>query len=91
MASKKSKTDTPPPASENLLRISQAATAAGLSKQTIEYYIMLGLVRPSSNPAKRGRFFDDATIRRIKLINQLNQSGYTLGAIRDIYFSGKKP
>lgn len=89
MAGKKSKTDNPPSESENLLRISQAATAAGVSKQTIEYYIMLGLVHPSDNPTKRGRFFDDAAVRRIKLIKQLNQSGYTLGAIRDIYFPDK--
>lgn len=89
MAGKKPKRDNPPPQSESLLRISQAAAAAGISKQTIEYYIMLGLVQPSDNPAKHGRFFDNAAIRRIKLIKQLNESGYTLGAIRDLYFPGK--
>jgi DNA-binding transcriptional MerR regulator len=69
------------------MRISQAATAAGVSKQTIEYYILIGLLQPIR--VDGGRFFDEALVRRIQLIRQLNDSGYTLRAIRETYLKGK--
>lgn len=68
--------------SEKLMKISQAAEAAGVSKQTVEYYIMLGLIEPISPPGSRRRFFDDKLVKRIKLIHELNASGYTLREIR---------
>jgi len=67
------------------MRISQAADAAGVSKQTIEYYIMLGLVKAIRRPGHRGRYFDAELVRRIRLIRRLNESGYTLRAIRETY------
>ena len=68
-----------------LMRLSQAAAAAGVSRQTLEYYIMLGLVEPIRRPPKRDRYFDEALVRRVRLIRQLNESGYTLGSIRQTY------
>ncbi len=68
-----------------LMRISQAAKTAGVSNQTIEYYIMLGLIEPIRKPDLGGRFFDANLITRIRLIRQLNESGYTLRAIRETY------
>ncbi len=82
-----------PPAKDNssgkdeLMRISKAAQASGISKQTIEYYVMLGLIEPIRKEGKRGRFFDANLIRRIRLINQLNESGYTLRAIRETFLT----
>ena len=64
---------------------SAAAKAAGVSKQTVEYYIMLGLVSPIRRPPQRGRFFDASLVKRIRLIRRLNESGYTLRAIRETY------
>ena len=69
----------------SLMRISQVAQAAGVSKQTVEYYVMLGLVRPIRRPGRRGRYFDMELVRRIRLIRRLNESGYTLRAIRETY------
>ena len=71
----------------SLMRISEAARAAGVSTQTVEYYIMLGLIIPIRPAGKRGRFFDAQLIRRIRLIRRLNESGYTLQAIRETYLS----
>ena len=68
-----------------LMRISQAAAAAGVKRQTVEYYCLLGLVRPIRLPRRRGRYFDAALVKRIALIRNLNASGYTLGAIRETY------
>ena len=69
----------------SLMRISAAARAAGVSKQTVEYYIMLGLIHPLSKPGRTGRYFDKNLVKRIRLIQQLNKSGYTLRAIRETY------
>ncbi len=72
-----------------LMRISQAANAAGVSKQTVEYYVMVGLVSPIRTPGKRDRLFDDALVKRIRLIRKLNESGYTLRSIRETYLRNR--
>ena len=64
------------------MRIGQAAKAAGVSVQTVEYYVMLGLVEPITRPPSRRRFFDEQLVKRIRLIRELNDSGYTLREIR---------
>ena len=72
-----------------LMRISAAAEAAGVSTRTVEYYILIGLVRPIHQPDKPGRYFDAALVRRIRLIKRLNNSGYTLRDIRETYLRKK--
>lgn len=70
----------------SLMRISQAARSAGVSKQTVEYYIMIGLVSPIRRRGTKGRFFDEEIVKRIRIIRRLNTSGYTLRSIRETYF-----
>jgi hypothetical protein len=79
-----SKSDEP-----SCVRISAAAKSAGVSRQTVEYYILIGLITPIRLPGRPGRFFDRRLIRRIRLIRRMNDSGYTLRAIREIYMKGK--
>jgi len=74
---------------KSLMRISQAARRAKVSTQTIEYYIMLGLIEPIRPTGQRGRFFDDKLVRRIRLIRRLNETGYTLRAIRETYLKNR--
>lgn len=69
------------------MRISKAAAAAEVSAQTVEYYIMIGLIKPIRRSGKNGRYFDEKLVRRIKLIRRLNRSGYTLRDIRQTYLS----
>ncbi len=76
-------------AEKSLMRISAAAKAAGVSNQTVEYYMMIGLISPIRLKDRFGRFFDEGLIRRIKLIRELNETGYTLRDIRDIYIKDK--
>ena len=71
------------------MRISAAAKASGVSKHTIEYYVMLGLIEPLREEGRKGRFFDDELIKRIRLIREMNQSGYTLRDIRETYLSNR--
>jgi DNA-binding transcriptional MerR regulator len=82
--------NVPPPTWQpNWMRISAAAEAAGVSKQTVEYYIMIGLITPLHKPGRKGRFFDDELVKRIRLVRELNESGYTLRDIREIYLRNR--
>ena len=67
------------------MRIAEVARACGVSKQTVEYYIMLGLVEPLRPPGKSGRYFTAKHVTRVRLIRRLNQSGYTLRSIGETY------
>jgi DNA-binding transcriptional MerR regulator len=71
------------------MRLAQAAAAAEVSKQTIEYDVALQLIRPIRLPGHFGRFFDDALVRRIRLIRRLNRTRMALRDIRDTYLKGK--
>ena len=68
-----------------LLSIGNAAKEAGLSRQTLQYYLMVGLIRPTMVPATNRRMFDKNAVERIKLIKKLNKSGYPLRAIRELF------
>ena len=77
------------PEKSSEMRLAAAAQAAGVSKQTIEYYIMVSLIKPIRHKDRYGRFFDDKIVRRIKLIRELNETGYTLRDIREIYIKDR--
>ena len=70
---------------EKLLRLGQAAAVAGVSKQSLQYYLMVGLVDPTSRTESGQQIFDDKAIRRIQLVKQRNASGYPLRDIREIF------
>jgi len=76
-------------AGRELLRTGEAAKAAGVSRQTLQYYLMVGLIEPSQRTTGGHQLFGTDAIKRIKLIKQLNDSGYTLRDIRDIFLEGK--
>ncbi len=69
--------------------IGPAAKKAGVSRQSVQYYLMLGLLEPSETTATGRRLFDDKAIERIKLIKKLNESGYPLRAIRELFLQGR--
>ncbi|OQA03410.1 MAG: HTH-type transcriptional regulator HmrR [Planctomycetes bacterium ADurb.Bin401] len=69
--------------------ISKAAKLAGVSTQSLQYYIMVGLIKPSMVTETNRRLFDESSIERIKLIKKLNKSGYPLRAIRELFLEGK--
>ncbi len=71
------------------MRISKAAASAGLTVQTVRYYMLLGLIAPLRSGRSRGRFFDKRLVDRIKLIHRLNRSGYALRDIRETYLRGR--
>jgi DNA-binding transcriptional MerR regulator len=69
-----------------LLRTGAAAKKAGISRQSLQYYLMLGLVNATEVTPTGRRLFDRKAIEKIRLIKKLNESGYTLRAIRELFF-----
>lgn len=67
------------------MQIGQAAKKAGVSRQSLQYYLMVGLLEPVEVTPSGRRMFDNASVERIQLIRKLNQSGYTLRAIRELF------
>lgn len=74
---------------QNLMPVGKAAKKAGVSRQSLQYYMMIGLLEPSAVTKTGRRMFDAAAIEKIKLIKQLNTSGYPLREIRDVFFESK--
>jgi len=74
---------------ENLISIGLAAKKAGISRQSLQYYIMVGLLEPTEVTPTGRRLFDQKNIERIKLIKKLNDSGYPLRAIRELFLQGR--
>ena len=72
------------------MQIGQAAKEAGVSRQSLQYYLMVGLLEPVSVTSSGRRLFDGASVERIQLIHKLNKSGYTLRAIRELFIEREK-
>ncbi len=69
--------------------IGAAAKKAGISRQSLQYYLMVGLLEPTEVTPTGRRMFDEKCIERIKLIRKLNDSGYPLRAIRELFLEGR--
>ena len=74
---------------KKLFAIGPAAKKAGISRQSLQYYLMVGLLEPSETTETGRRLFNQKTIERIKLIKNLNDSGYPLRAIRELFMEGR--
>jgi DNA-binding transcriptional MerR regulator len=72
-----------------LTPIGAAAKKAGVSRQSLQYYLMVGLLEPTEVTPTGRRLFDEESIQRIKLIKRLSDSGYPLRAIRELFLEGR--
>jgi len=72
-----------------LIPIGTAAKKAGVSRQSLQYYLMVGLLEPAEITETGRRLFDQKDVERIKLIKKLNKSGYPLRAIRELFLEGR--
>jgi len=73
----------------DLVAIGAAAKKAGVSRQSLQYYLMIGLLEPAEVTETGRRLFDEESIKRIKLIKQLSESGYPLRGIRELFLEGR--
>ena len=67
-----------------LYRLGEAAEKADVSPQVVKTYCMYGLIAEVARTTGGHRLFDERTIRRIQLIQDLKQR-YTLREIREIF------
>ena len=74
---------------KKLISIGTAAKKAGISRQSLQYYLMIGLLEASQTSSTGRRLFDEASIEKIKLIKKLNKSGYSLRAIRELFLKNR--
>ncbi len=74
---------------DKLMPVGRAAKKAGVSTQSLQYYLMIRLLSPTKITPTGRRLFDNKAVERIKLIKMLNQSGYPLRAIRELFIEGK--
>lgn len=74
---------------KELVSVGQAAKKAGVSRQSLQYYLMLGLLEPTEVTPTGRRLFDRKAIEQIRLVKKLNDSGYPLRAIRDLFMEGR--
>ena len=75
---------------KTLMPIGKTAEKAGVSKQSLQYYLMVGLLDPTWVTPSGRRMFDRAAVDRIKLIHMMNQNGYPLRAIRELFMEREK-
>jgi DNA-binding transcriptional MerR regulator len=74
---------------DKLIPVGLAAREAGVSRQSVQYYLMVGLLTPTEITPTGRRLFDSRAVERIKIIKRLNDSGYPLRAIRDLFLQDK--
>ena len=72
------------------MQIGRTAKKAGVSRQSLQYYLMVGLLEPVAVTPSGRRMFDGESVKRIQLISKLNKSGYTLRAIRELFIEREK-
>ena len=70
----------------DMVGISRAAQIAGVSTGSLQYYIMCGLIEPDAYTKSGRKRFTPEGIKRIKLVKKLNDSGYPLREIREIFY-----
>jgi MerR family copper efflux transcriptional regulator len=74
---------------KKMMSVGQAAKKAGISRQSLQYYLMMGVVTATEVSPSGRRLFDESAITDIRLVRELNGSGYPLRAIRELFVEGR--
>lgn len=72
------------PLGESMYRVGELARATGVNPRTVDYYTRIGLLQPESRTETRYRLYAEASVQRIKTIQQLRAQRYSLDQIRSI-------
>jgi DNA-binding transcriptional MerR regulator len=70
-----------------LWKSGELARKASVSRQVVHEYTVLGLILPARTTLGGHRLYDEAALRRLRLVRDLVASGYTLRDIRATFFS----
>jgi hypothetical protein len=63
---------------------------SGVSRQVLYQYTTMGLVEEARRTEHGHRLYDKEVFQRLRIIRELNASGYPLKDIKEIFFSDKK-
>ena len=66
------------------MTIDELAARTGVASRTIHEYQSVGVLRPPQKVGTVGRY-DDDHVRRLDAVAQLQQRGYSLAGIRDLF------
>ena len=86
---------TPPPAvptpeKPRLIKVGEIESRAGLSRQSVQMYVNMGLIKPAAMTKGGQRLFEESVIDRIALIRRLtSENGYSLKEIHDTFLYNK--
>ena len=75
---------------QKIYMISDLASATGLSRYTLNFYLKLGLIEESGRTESNYRFFDQPVVDRLQRIICLRHTGLTLQQIKTL-LEGEKP
>lgn len=68
----------------NVYLIKDLARITGYSIHTLKYYLKIGLFKEASrSPETRFRYFDDATVERLKRIRAMRKQGKSIKEIKN--------
>jgi DNA-binding transcriptional MerR regulator len=70
----------------SLLKPKDVLAATGITHQMLYRYVTLGLIEPAATTAGGQRLFHPHAIVLIRSIRELNETGYSLRDIKDIFF-----
>ncbi|MEQ8221482.1 MAG: MerR family transcriptional regulator [Candidatus Eremiobacterota bacterium] len=63
--------------------ISNLASKTGISKDTLNYYLNIGLIKETTRiPDLEYRIFNDSVVERLNRIKELRQKGYSIKKIQ---------
>ena len=75
---------------QRLLRTREVLAATDISHQMLYRYVTLGLIEESETTEGGQRLFQPAVIGIIKDIQDLNDSGYSLREIKEIFYKDER-
>ena len=74
---------------DGLYTAGEIARRAGLTRQTVHHYTVLGLIAPVERTGGGFRLYAESALRRIRLVRGLLSTGYTLRDLSETYFKEK--
>ena len=75
---------------QNIYMSSDLASATGLSRHTLNFYLNIGLIEESGRTGSNYRFFDQTVVDRLNQIIQLRGAGHTLQQIKALLEDGRQ-
>lgn len=75
-------------------QMNELANRTGLNKDTIRYYVKIGLIKPNRDPGNGYKLFNEKDVIRLRFICKAKYLGFTLKEIQQIMSEcdrGQKP